>query len=72
MARHIPRSGGTSRRKDSGESYDIAGIVVRDSFAIVGTLKAEAGFTTYVTRFKVAKFIMYFSKILVDVHYIYV
>ena len=53
MAGISPGVVGTSRRKDSGESYFITGVLVRDSFDIVGTLKAEAGFTTYIARFKV-------------------
>lgn len=54
--------GGKSRR-DRVEPHEvgvISGVVVRDSFAIVGTLKAEAGFTVYKTRFKVCSYSYYY------------
>ena len=59
MAGHSS-SGGRSGRKNSkndvGKSLDgglFSGVVVRDSFSITDTVRSEAGFTVYRTRFKV-------------------
>ena len=59
MAGHTSRtsrSGGRSKR-GGGQSLEagmFSGVVVRDSFSVVETVRAEAGFTVYRTRFKVS------------------
>lgn len=38
----------------SGEGGAVSGRILKDSFSVIGTLKAQAGFTVYTIRFKVS------------------
>ena len=55
MARTPPGPGEMLPRGAGGEVEPIAGRMMKGSFAVVGTLKAPAGFTVYTIRFKVRR-----------------
>ena len=53
MAGLQPGPDGTTSPGGAGEARSTPGRVLRNSFSIIGTLKAPAGFTVYRIRFKV-------------------
>ena len=56
MAGRTPKETSRKGKRESYEADTVSGVVVRDSFTIVETLKVEAGFTVYRTRFKVSRY----------------